>query len=405
MPANIEGYALIGNCEGSALVGRDGSIDWLALPRFDSQASFAALLGTEENGRWLIAPAVPVLKVTRAYRPGTLVLETRFETAEGTVVLTDAMGRRESRCDLVRLVHARVRHGADARRGRAAPRLRRGGAVGQPPRGRARRRRGRAGPLRARHARRAARREPPHGGRFRRPRGRRGALRDDVVAFFPARAAGSGCGTPHRPRDARLAGLDQAAPHGVRGRVPRRGAALAADPEGADPLPDGGHRGGPDDVLARATRRPAQLGLPLLLAARRHADALRAADLGLSGGGRRLARLADPRHRGLARPDADHVRHRGRAAPRRVRTALARRLRGLDARAGRQRRGGPAPARRLRRGARRHVPGAMPRPRAGRQRLAPGARARVSLWRRSGASPTRASGRCGAAASTSPPRR
>ena len=106
MSLKIEGYALIGNCEGSALVGRDGSIDWLTLPRFDSQASFAALLGTEENGRWLIAPAVPVVKVTRAYRPGTLVLETRFETAEGTVLLTDAMGRRESRCDLVRLVHA-----------------------------------------------------------------------------------------------------------------------------------------------------------------------------------------------------------------------------------------------------------------------------------------------------------
>ena len=83
MPLEIEGYALIGNCEGSALVGRDGSIDWLALPRFDSQASFAALLGTEENGRWLITPTVPVLKMSRAYRPGTLVLETRIRDRRG----------------------------------------------------------------------------------------------------------------------------------------------------------------------------------------------------------------------------------------------------------------------------------------------------------------------------------
>ena len=104
MALRIEDYALIGNCESAALVGRNGSIDWLALPRFDSQASFAALLGSAENGHWQIAPAVPVTGVTRRYRPGTLVLETRFETAEGCVVLTDAMGRREGHGDVVRLV-------------------------------------------------------------------------------------------------------------------------------------------------------------------------------------------------------------------------------------------------------------------------------------------------------------
>ena len=104
MPLRIEDYALIGNCEGAALVGLDGSIDWMALPRFDSQACFAALLGTAENGRWLIAPAVPVTKVTRRYRDGTLVLETTFETAQGTVQLIDVMGRREGHGDVARLV-------------------------------------------------------------------------------------------------------------------------------------------------------------------------------------------------------------------------------------------------------------------------------------------------------------
>ena len=104
MALRIEDYALIGNCESAALVGRDGSIDWMALPRFDSEASFAALLGTPENGRWQIVPAVPVTKVTRRYREGTLVLETQFETESGTVLLTDAMGRREGHGDVVRLL-------------------------------------------------------------------------------------------------------------------------------------------------------------------------------------------------------------------------------------------------------------------------------------------------------------
>ena len=104
MAQRIEDYALIGNCESAALVGLDGSIDWMSLPRFDSPASFASMLGTPENGRWQIAPAVPVTKVTRRYRDGTLVLETTFETAEGSVLLIDAMGRREGHGDVVRLV-------------------------------------------------------------------------------------------------------------------------------------------------------------------------------------------------------------------------------------------------------------------------------------------------------------
>ena len=82
----IEDYALIGDCRTAALVGRNGSIDWLCWPRFDSPACFAALLGTGDNGFWRISPTKP-FRSRRAYRPGTLVLETEFETDGGAVTL------------------------------------------------------------------------------------------------------------------------------------------------------------------------------------------------------------------------------------------------------------------------------------------------------------------------------
>jgi GH15 family glucan-1,4-alpha-glucosidase len=107
MPLRIEDYALVGNCETAALVGRDGSIDWLCVPRFDAPACFAALLGTPEHGRWLVAPAAPVRAVRRRYRPGTLVLETEFETAGGVVVLHDCMPVGSRAPDLVRVVEGR----------------------------------------------------------------------------------------------------------------------------------------------------------------------------------------------------------------------------------------------------------------------------------------------------------
>lgn len=102
----LEDYGLIGNMISAALVARDGSIDWLCLPRFDSPACFAALLGRQENGRWQIAPADPESKVTRRYLPGTAILETRFETASGVVTLTDFMPLTddEEKVDLVRIV-------------------------------------------------------------------------------------------------------------------------------------------------------------------------------------------------------------------------------------------------------------------------------------------------------------
>ncbi|MDQ3417488.1 MAG: glycoside hydrolase family 15 protein [Acidobacteriota bacterium] len=104
MASKIEDYALIGDCQTAALVARDGSIDWLCFPRFDSPACFAALLGTPEHGRWLIAPADPIRRVTRAYRGDTLVLDTTFETDTGAVTLTDCMPIRTGQPDVVRLV-------------------------------------------------------------------------------------------------------------------------------------------------------------------------------------------------------------------------------------------------------------------------------------------------------------
>src|SRR3954454_18873046 len=90
----LEDYGLIGDMQSAALVGRDGAVDWLCLPRFDSASCFAALLGDERHGRWLLAPAGEVRADTRRYRPGTLVLETQFEVAEGAVRVIDFMPRR-----------------------------------------------------------------------------------------------------------------------------------------------------------------------------------------------------------------------------------------------------------------------------------------------------------------------
>jgi GH15 family glucan-1,4-alpha-glucosidase len=103
--ARLEDHALIGDCHSAALVCNDGTIDWLCLPRFDSPACFAALLGTRENGLWTIAPAAEVTRVTRQYRGDSLVLETLFETADGAVALIDFMTIEPS--TVVRIVEGR----------------------------------------------------------------------------------------------------------------------------------------------------------------------------------------------------------------------------------------------------------------------------------------------------------
>jgi GH15 family glucan-1,4-alpha-glucosidase len=103
-PSNIEDYALIGDCETAALVARNGSIDWLCWPRFDGGACFAALLGTPDNGRWLLAPVDPKAQTTRAYRKNTLVLESTHKTADGIVSVIDFMPPRGKASHVVRLV-------------------------------------------------------------------------------------------------------------------------------------------------------------------------------------------------------------------------------------------------------------------------------------------------------------
>src|ERR1041384_4185972 len=101
MPSRIEDYALIGDLGTAALVGRNGSIDWLCWPRFDSEACFASLLGGEPYGRWILAPAdLSATMVQRRYRGESLILETRFETADAAVVIVDVMPPRRGDTNL-----------------------------------------------------------------------------------------------------------------------------------------------------------------------------------------------------------------------------------------------------------------------------------------------------------------
>src|SRR5260370_35573834 len=115
MPGAFEDYASIGNWGSAALFAREGSLDWLCLPRLDSDACFAALLGNPENGHWQLAP-VAKAKVRRRYRPGTLILETEFETDAGTATLIDFMPLRKGNPEtdgLVRGDRGKLRRGMD----------------------------------------------------------------------------------------------------------------------------------------------------------------------------------------------------------------------------------------------------------------------------------------------------
>jgi GH15 family glucan-1,4-alpha-glucosidase len=107
MPSRIEDYGLIGDCEAAALVARNGSIDWLCWPRFDSEACFAALLGSEEHGHWQIASCDEHARITRRYRRDTLILETDFECAEGAATVIDFMPVSATSSNIVRLVVGR----------------------------------------------------------------------------------------------------------------------------------------------------------------------------------------------------------------------------------------------------------------------------------------------------------
>lgn len=107
MSQRIEDYAMIGDCQTAALIGRDGSIDWLCLPSFDSPACFTALLGSPDNGRWLLSPTEEPKKTTRRYREKTLILETDFETESEVVTVTGCMPPRGQYSKLLRRVVGR----------------------------------------------------------------------------------------------------------------------------------------------------------------------------------------------------------------------------------------------------------------------------------------------------------
>ena len=186
----IEDYAIIGNCETVALVGRDGSIDWLGLPRFDSAACFAALLGEPKHGRWLVAPGRRI-RVRRArYCGDTLILETVFRTGEGAVRLTDFMVRRDGVADIVRIVTGL--EGEVAMRMELVVRFDYGSIVPWVTKQDDGRLQFIAGPdrllldTRGRDARRGS----PHARRLHRRRGAGGELLSDLVAFV----------SPSRPR-------------------------------------------------------------------------------------------------------------------------------------------------------------------------------------------------------------
>ena len=334
-PLAIEDYALIGDCLSGALVGRNGSIDWLCWPRFDSDACFAALLGTSRHGRWLIAPRAAVTKTSRHYRGDTMVLETLFETDEGSVAVIDFMPIGFENSSIVRRVEGRSGSRGDAHGTCPAVRLRRIDAMGHAPAGLLRHPRRLWPECRdALHAGGADGRKPEHRVGFRR-RGKRdggfhsrlGRLTSAAAALFRPRQGPLEDGTL-------LAGLVRALQ--IRRLLEEARSALAADAEGADLSADRRYRRGADDVAARTIGRPAQLGLPLLLAARFHLDADRLDGRRLLRGGAILARLAAPHRRRQSRSIADHVRDRRRAASRRMDAVVAARLSGRRARAHRQ---------------------------------------------------------------------
>ena len=269
----IEDYGLVGDLRAAALVGRNGSVDWLCLPRFDSPSCFSALLGDERHGRWLVAPADEVLTTTRRYRPDTLILDTDFETADGAVRVTDFMPPRgEGPPRFMRIV--------EGLRGRVPMRLELAlrpdygsitpwtelvpdGVMAT------------AGADAFRLSTpRSARRGQRHGHRgVRRDRGSTRTLHPDMASRPIERRRRSR--TPTRRWPAPRPGGGTGPSVRVRRRLPRRGDEVAHRAQSDDVRDDGRAGRGTHHLAAGGHRRCAQLGLPLLLAARLRARARR----------------------------------------------------------------------------------------------------------------------------------
>jgi GH15 family glucan-1,4-alpha-glucosidase len=268
MASRIEDYALIGDCETAALVGKDGSVDWLYWPRFDSDACFAALLGSAENGRWLIGPTDSTSRTSRAYRGDSLILETRFDTDEGSVLLVDFMPPRSGHSNLVRLVIGE--RGRVAMRTELTVRFGYGERVPWVHHQEDGVLRAIAGPDQA-----VLRTNVALRGEGASTVGDFAVAEDERVAF--ALTYASSHLAPPDPKDplAALTETEQFWPEWSgrahrRGRAEGRGDALADHAEGAHLRADRRHRRSTDHLSAGDARGRPRLGLSLLLAARRH---------------------------------------------------------------------------------------------------------------------------------------
>ena len=336
MALPIEDYALIGDRGTAALVGKDGSIDWLCLPRFDSPACFAALLGTEENGRWLLAPADEVRRhVAAVRRRDCAASRPPSPSTTGEVVLLDVMPSGDDRADVVRRLTCtrgtvRIRHDWVVRTdyGHVRPWVSREQAHGSEVVVAV------AGPdkLVLRGPRLPHGHDGHHSDEFEMTAG-------DEVTFSTTWVRS----WRDMPRAARLRRADRRHDRGparvVRTLAGRRAARRHGAPQPAhaaadDPRRDRRHRRGADHVAARGLRRRAQLGLPLLLAARRGADPRVAARRRLRRGGAAVAQLAAAGRRRRPRGPADHVHRRRRPTAARARAAAPARATPTAARCG-----------------------------------------------------------------------
>src|SRR5665647_1231976 len=317
--ARIEDYAIVGDLHTAALIGVDGSMDWLCLPHFNSAACFAALLDSPEAGRWLLAPASGGSCTTRRYRPGTLILETEWESADGRVRVTDFMPPRDEVVDIVRIVEGLS--GAVRMRGELALRFDYGQVV---PWVRRDKRGGRAGRGLPGHTGPGAGREPAHRQRLHGACGGAGALRADLDA---QPSAPSQVGEPREGLAGHRGVLDKVVRKepgcgSLQGCCPT----LPDHPEGPDLRAHWRHRGRCDDLPARADRWATELGLPVLLASGCDADPAVPALGRVYGGGRGLEGMAAARRRRGPGGAADHVWHLRATAVARDRADLAGRL-------------------------------------------------------------------------------